>query len=190
MISLSIGDKLAIYFLHSPCILSWRRLISFHSFWNPCDHLPHPPPPTSSPRQAIDNHCSLRMSRFLELKSISLMKQKKSSSANFPSLFSNQCTVFWFPWHFHGVPPMYHKITFIYLTWTCSFCSLFSIQHQHRNWCWVTSHDIKTYIPRWLWQNFLHLANPSSGELPTGNHDWSPESERCWRLFGHSWWCE
>lgn len=71
MISLSIGDKLAIYFLHSPCILSWRRLIPFHSFWNPCDHLPHPPPPpTSSPRQAIDNHCSLRMSRFLELKYI------------------------------------------------------------------------------------------------------------------------
>ena len=78
MISLSIGDKLAIYFLHSPCILSWRRLIPIHSFWNPCDHLPHPPPPTSSPRQAIDNHCSLRMSRFLELKSISLMKQKKN----------------------------------------------------------------------------------------------------------------
>ena len=127
MISLSIGDKLAIYFLHSPCILSWRRLIPFHSFWNPCDHLPHPPPPpTSGSRQAIDNHCSLRMSRFLELKSIYLMKQN-SSSANFPSLFSNQCTVFWFPWHFHGVPPMYHKRTLIYLTWTCSFCSLFSI---------------------------------------------------------------
>ena len=50
----------------------------------------------------------------MNLNPFPLWSKKNSSSANFPSLFSNQCTVFWFPWHFHRVPPMYHKITFIF----------------------------------------------------------------------------